>query len=363
MTVTQCWHRIPGGLATSVEGLLRALVDLGGIDAVAVGARGPGRCRCELPPTVPLERLRVPLPVLYDAWHLLGRPGPETVAGHADLVHLTVPVAPRPGPTPWVATVHDLFPLTRPTDLNRRGVRLAARGLGRIRDHATLVAVPSDAVARDCHRHGFDPGRVRVVPWGVHRVRVHPDAVGSVRERRGLRGPYVLFVGTLEPRKGLDVLADALVLLDRPGLTLVVAGASGWGPDARERFAGVPSPVRWAGHVPTGELDALRAGAAVCCVPARAEGFGLPALEALAAGAPVVTTEGTAMAEVVGDAALLVPPGDPAALAGALADVLDDPALADRLRREGSRRAAAFDPADTARAYRDLYLEAMGGPR
>jgi glycosyltransferase involved in cell wall biosynthesis len=359
VTLTQCWHRVPGGTATSVLDLVRAMQALDEVELVGVGPRGGEPERTFRPP-VPVHRWSLPLPLLYDAWDRVGRPSAESAVGPVDLVHLTVPMGPPRTSAPLVATVHDVLPLSRPDWFTGRGARLMSRALGRVRDEAAAVVVPSRVVADDCVAHGFDPARLVVVPWGSTPVHLDEAEVVAARARHGLRGPYVLFVGTREPRKGLSVLADAMVHLDRPDVTLVVAGPAGWGVGDDAHLAGVPGPVISTGFLPAAELAALERGAAAFCYPTRAEGFGLPVLEALAAGAPVVTTSDTAAAEVVGDAALLVPPGEPRPLADALARLLEDPALADDLRAAGPARAATFTWPGAARAVLDVYRSVLG---
>lgn len=362
VSMTQCWHAVPGGLASSVTRLVDALARRDDLEVVGVGPRTRRR-PAPWSPAVPLAHLSLPLPWLYDAWDLLGHPSIESASGPVDLVHVTIPFAPRIGSTPVVATVHDLLPLSRPEDFTRRGARLARRGLERLRRGASAVAVPSEVVADECRARGFDSGRVVVVPWGVDPIDVADADVAAARRRHGLEGDYVLFVGTVEPRKGLATLAEAIALLDRAGLTLVVVGPDGWGAGREQWLAGVASPVLHTGFVDDEELASLRAGAAACCVPSHAEGFGLPVLEAMAAGAPVVTTRGTAMEEVAGGAALTVEVGDAKGLAAALADVIDDPALARSLRERGRARAGEFTWDRTAAAMVELYRRAVEDPR
>jgi glycosyltransferase involved in cell wall biosynthesis len=359
VTLTQCWHRVPGGTATSVLRLVAALRAGGLAEPTCVVPAGRSRPAPPFDPPDPLQRLPLPLPALYDAWAGTGWP---RVRGSHDLVHLTVPVGPSRGGRPLVATVHDVLPLSRPGDFTGRGARLMRAGLGRIRREADLVMVPSEVVAADCVAHGFRPDRLRVVPWGApsaEEVAAGPADVERVRRAHGLRGDYVLFVGTLEPRKGLDVLARAMVRLGRAEVTLALAGPGGWGDAGGSELAAVPGPVARLGFVPAGDLAALERGAAAFCFPSTAEGFGLPVLESLAAGAAVVTTSGTACAEVAGDAALLVPPGDDVALAAALARVLDDAALAGILRARAPVRASEFTWERTADAVAAVYREAL----
>jgi glycosyltransferase involved in cell wall biosynthesis len=257
---------------------------------------------------------------------------------------------------PLVASVHDVLPLTMTSSFTRRGARMMSRGLERIRSEAAMVMVPTEVGRREFLAHGFDPARLVVVPLGVNPPdRVTPEAQREVLELHGVERPYVLFVGTAEPRKGLDVLASAMGRLDRPELTLVLVGQQGWGD---VDLVGVRRVARL-GHVPASDLRALRAGAAVCALPSRAEGFGLPVLEAMAAGTPVVTTSGTPMEEFAHGVARFVPVGDVEALAGALADVLDDPELAHQMGIDGTERAAEFTWSRTAREVIDVYRSVL----
>jgi len=362
VTMTQCWHRVPGGVASSITRLVDAVAATGLVELVAVGPRSR-RAPEPWSPSVEVAHLSLPLPLLYDSWHRTRWPAVESAVGPVDVVHHTIPIVPVPGPTPVLATVHDVLPLTDPGSFTGRGARLMRRGLERIRDTATVLVVPSRHVQDAAVSVGAAPGRLHLVPWGVEPVEPGDHEVLDARRRHGLTGDYVLFVGTLEPRKGLDTLAAAIGLLDRPGLTLAVAGPLGWGEVLADELAAVASPVARLGFVDDADLAPLMRGAAAVCSPSRAEGFGLPVLEAMAAGAAVVTTAGTAPAEVAGDAAVLVPPDDAAGLALAIASVLDERPLADRLRAAGVERAASYRWDDAARRYVELYHLAAAGPR
>jgi glycosyltransferase involved in cell wall biosynthesis len=192
--------------------------------------------------------------------------------------------------------------------------------------------------------------------------------VDRVRRAHGLTGRYVLSVGTLEPRKNLRRLLDAFARMTADGdgrhadVTLAVVGPDGWGESLAEPAASLGDRVRLVGFVPRADLAPLYRGAAVVCYPSLWEGYGLPVAEALAAGAPVVTSAGTATAELVaGGVGLLVDPRDPDAIAEALAAVLDDDDLADRLRRAARRRAAETTWATTAELTIAAYQEVAGG--
>lgn len=362
VTMTQLDHRVPGGTATSVERLVDRLRARDDVDPVEVRAAGDLRRPRTWRGARPAGTVRVPLPVpvLYDAWARTGRPRIESSTGPVDLVHVTVPLPVGVGDTTVVATVHDLFPLTRPRESTRRGAELMAAGLRWIDRTAAAVMVPSEVVAEECRRHGIGAGRLHVVPWGVDVPVVDDAASARVRGRYGLVDPYVCTVGTVEPRKNLDGLLAAMALLDRPDLTLAVVGPPGWGADP---FAASPhaGPVARLGRVPQADLAPIMAGAAAVCLPSHEEGFGMAVLEAMAAGAVVVTSRGTATEEVAGDAAVLVDPADPSDIAAALARVLDDGDLSGSLRARAVERAAGCTWEHTAQLAAEVYRAAAGG--
>jgi glycosyltransferase involved in cell wall biosynthesis len=364
MTLTQDWHRVPGGTAVAANALARALCETGDVSLTGVGPAGPPPGEPWNPP-VDTRALRLRLPWLYEAWDRLRRPRVTSAVPDAELVHLTVPIACPPERVPMVATVHDVLPLTMPEMFTRRGVRLMRRGLERIREEAAVVMVPSNMGADEFVRQGFDRSRLAVVPLGVDPVsEPSSSSVEKALARHGLAEPYVLFVGTAEPRKGLDVLAAALGAMDRTDVTLALVGPEGW--DSRDHggsavaLGRLGDRVRRLGFVHDTDLDLLRAGAAVCCLPSRGEGFGLPVLEAMAAGAPVVTTSGTPMEEFAGGVARLVPPGDAGALAEALSEVIGDPETAEGMRGAGRERAARYSWTSSAEAVLEVYRRVLG---
>jgi glycosyltransferase involved in cell wall biosynthesis len=371
LTLTQIAHRVPGGTATSVLRLLDELAAAGGLELSAVLARGdlrhPRTLRAtstashpSLPAGVRPVVMPLPLPLLYDSWARWGRPEVVAAAGAVDLVHVTVPMRVGIGAVPMVATVHDLFPLSRPESFTDRGAKLMREGLRWVLDEAEAIMVPSHAVAAACTAQGVEDARLHVVPWGSDPVVVEPARVAHVRRRYQLRGPYVLVVGTLEPRKNLAGAMAAMAAIDRPDVTLAVVGPAGWGEVPAPLDQALAGPVALLGHVPADDLTALYAGAEVFCFPSFEEGFGLPVLEAMAAGAPVVTSSGTATAEVAGDAALLVDPHDRSASAAAIARLLDDRSAAAELVERGRRRAAEHRWSDAAAATRQVYREVLG---
>lgn len=273
-----------------------------------------------------------------------------------------------PGRGPWalVTTVHDLVPLRLPALVPARH-RWAVRCLlgGALRRAHRVIAVSETTREELLARYRLPPERVVVVPEAAapHFVPPAPSALAAVRVRYGLTRPYVLFVGFLEPKKNLGVLLEAIAALRRAGVwgdtELIVVGAPGWGPDPVERAhaLGLGGAVRFVGAVADAELPALYGGALAFAFPSLWEGFGLPALEAMAAGAPVVASNRGALPEVTAGAALLVDP-TPRPLAEALERLLGDPALRERLRLAGLVRAAQFSWERTARETLAVYRAA-----
>ena len=352
----QCWHTVPGGTAVAAVGLARALAARPDVDVVGIAARHSDAPTAGPLPPVPVVHSRLPRPLLYEAWHRLGRPRVDRLAGGPDLVHASGGAVPATA-LPLVATVHDLAWRHDPGHSTARGRRLFEAWLDDARG-ADLVVCPSQATRSDLCAVGFDDDRIRVVPLGADPVSVAPDAVTALRAEHGLEGPFVLWVGTAEPRKNLATLVDAMVRI--PDVPLVLVGPRGWNEDAARVTAPLGDRARIIGRVDEAAKHAWYAAADVFCLPSLLEGFGLPVLEAMGHGTPVVTSAGTATAEVVGDAGLVIDPTDADALAGALAGVLADPDLAERLGGAGRRRAADMTWEAAAEATVAVYREVLG---
>lgn len=361
VTLEQCWHRVPGGTATSILGTVAALARRTDVEVIGVAARHGAQPAEPFNPPVDVVQLPLPRLALYEAWHGLRWPAIERATGPVDVVHATA-VAVPPTRAPLVMTIHDLAFLADPSLVTRHGNRFFRRGTELARRHARLVLVPSEATAAECRAAGFDPERLRIVPWGVDPRPVSSSEVETVRDRFGLTRPYVLFVGTVEPRKNLGGVIDAVAGLADRELDLVIVGPDGWNEDLDQRLGvldGSGVGVHRLGFLPPRDLLPLYAGAGVFCFPSLREGFGMPVLDAMAHGAPVVTSAGTATAEVAGDAGLLVDPLDTEAITSALASVLDDPTRADQMRVAGRERAARFTWDHTARLTAAAYAEVI----
>lgn len=319
MTVEQLWQPAPGGSGTYIRELVAALRERAPL--VGVAARGH-RTVPESGLGIPLVTSALPRPALYEAWNRLRRPRLPGGAGRADVVHATTWAVP-PARGGLVVTVHDLAFLRTPEHFTPRGNVYFRRALDVVRHEADVVVVPSATTAADCVAAGIDAARLRVVPHGVRVPEVAPAAAAEIRARLGLDRPYVLWCGTLEPRKNLPALLDAFERVPASAdLQLLLAGPAGWGSAGeavRERLAGpLGARVRLLGRLSLAELHVAYAAARAFCFPSTWEGFGMPVLEAMAHGTPVVTTVGTSMAEFAEGAGLLVDPADADALAGAV---------------------------------------------
>ena len=261
---------------------------------------------------------------------------------------------------PLVMTIHDVAPLMWPESYLQTG--LLHRVLYRAARRARLLLAVSEAVRRDTISHlGVAPERVVHVPLAAER-RFAPSDPGPARTRLGLEGQFLLYVGglaTADPRKNLEGLVDAYARWRREqsrAETLVLTGRlgeAGRALEARAERAG--APVRLTGFVPDGELPSLLSAASCLVSASRYEGFGLPSLEAISCGTPVVTFAAGAAPEVIGPGGLLVTDGDGVALMRAVGEVCDDPGLRARLSAEGRHHARRFSWQRTAELTWDAY--------
>jgi glycosyltransferase involved in cell wall biosynthesis len=308
-------------------------------------------------PSIPVRALPLARPLLYESWHRFRRPSLRRVVPEAHVAYVTG-VAMPPADIPLVVTVHDLAFEHYPAHHTRQGRRFFRRAMQLTRDEATVVLCPSEATRRDCERYGMDAERLRVVPWGVDAVPVTESDMSRVRDGYDIPGSFVLWVGTVEPRKNLAGLIDAMERLGRDDVTLALVGPAGWHEDLVALLADRHLPVRALGFVPAADLHPLYAAASVFCYPSLLEGFGLPVLESMAQGTPVVTSAGTATEDVLGPGGTAVDPGDADAIAGAIATYLDDEGLAAATGSAGRAHAAGFTWEATGAAVADALIGA-----
>ena len=317
-----------------------------GIDVSPLELTGAGTARylrnllaaLEREPGLELRRHRFPgssraAKIARDTtWYLGALP---VAARSDDVLHVPGHRGPLLSAAPLVVTIHDLAVLRHPEAFNRWTRRYSRTFLPRLARSATRVIAVSQFTAREAvELLGIDEELVRVIPHGVE-APFEPE--GEAAE-----GDYVLAVGTLEPRKNLP---RVVLAADRAGVELRVVGAPGWGE------VGVES----AGFVSDDELARLYRGAACLVYPSVYEGFGLPVLEAMACGTPVVTSRNTALAELAGEAAVLVDPLDVEAIAGGIEEAAR---RREELRAAGLDRAHSFTWAAAAHATAEVYREA-----
>jgi len=295
--------------------------------------------------------------LLHASWMAFRRPLAERYLGDVSIVHSLTPAVPVPTRAPLVVTVHDVMTEQHPEWYTPFARTVVGAALRHAALHASRIITPSQAVAGDVRAVlGVEPARLVVVPEGVDerfRLPVPPAEQERVCGRFGLDpGGYVVAVGEVGPRKNLALLVEALAQLPPAGrLTLaVVGGDGGSAAELRERAQarGISADVRWTGRVDDDVLLALLAGARALVHPSRYEGFGLTPLEAMAAGVPVLAGSVGAVPEVVGDAGMLLDPGDTSAWAAALATIASDDGVAGDLAERGVTRAGAFSWGRTA---------------
>jgi glycosyltransferase involved in cell wall biosynthesis len=289
----------------------------------------------------------------------------ELVGLDVDVYHAPDFVPPLARRFPAVVTVHDLAFVRWPELLTAESRRYYGQ-IGRALESAERTIAVSRCTRDDLvELLGADPRRIDVVHEAADpRYRpATPDEIASARARHGLPDEYFLFVGTREPRKNLGRLLEAYAsVATQPGCPgLVVVGRAGWlGEDleARARSLGIAERVVFTGGLPSDELVAIYSGALAFVFPSLYEGFGLPALEAMACGAPVVAARAGSLPEVVGDAALLVDPLDSAHIAAGMARVWREPSLRAELIERGRAQVGRFSWRRAAEETLDVYRRA-----
>jgi len=363
--VDQLWFKAPGGIGTYVWQLSEALRKLeDGPELVTFRSSFPSD---RVPWTVPMRGADVILPlsprILYPSWAVVGRPRLPEALRSCDVVHATnhAAVPPVTRDKRLVVTVHDLAFLRFP-ELFPRAWRVQYRAaLKAAIRRADRLLVPSQAVANDLTIRGAPEQRIRVTPL-ASGLPVGTADVREVLTRLRVARPYVLCAATIEPRKNQARLVRAYrrVASEVPH-ALVLAGPAGWhGGELEKELAG-PGPGRIIrlGRLERDDLDAVIRGADAVVYISIYEGFGLPLLEAMARGIPVLTSDLSALPEVAGEVALLVDPTDEDAVTDALRQLLTDAQLRVDLSRRGRDRAAGFSWEATARATLDAYREVL----
>jgi glycosyltransferase involved in cell wall biosynthesis len=352
------------GNCSYTRGLVRGLLALDGAERVTLFARDPGHDFYRSLGGHARVRVRAGGRGGGMA-RVLGGLARAASRAHVDCLHVQY-FAPLRCGQPLVVTVHDLGFLRVPSSFPR-GLRLALRVLvaHSVRRAARVITV-SRFSARDLVQHyRLSPERVVVIPPGAgQEFRPWTDAeVRAVLARYGLTPGFLFSLGRLNRRKNLGGLLRAYAALDDAiRVPLVVGGREDHGAAEFMRAlgaAGSSRQVRWVGLIPGADLPAFYGGAAAFVYPSLYEGFGLPVLEAMACGCPVICADGTALPEVAGDAALMVDPTATEALTAAIERLLSEPGLVEDLRARGLARSRRFTWEDAARHTRDVYREVI----
>lgn len=352
------------GIGVYTRALLLELAGRGGFRYTGLAHRPPREGEALAAAGIATEQEAAPLGVIWQQLRLPRRLG----RGGFDLLWSPLLTLPLRCPVPAVATVHDLTTLLLP-ETHRLKVKWSILPFLRPSlERADRVVTISQASARDIAFH---------FPQAAHKVRIvypgvapelrpgTPEEVAAIRRELAAPEGYVLYVGTLEPRKNVGAILDAWESLhdeDPHVPPLVLVGGYGWGSQhlLRRIEALAPKGVRSLGHVDRAHLVRVFQGARVFAYPSLYEGFGLPPAEAMACGIPTVVSDASSLPEVVGDAGVRIPPGDTGALAMAIRDLLREPGHAAELGARGRERAGRFRWDRAAREMEEVFREALG---
>ncbi|HNZ47425.1 MAG TPA: glycosyltransferase family 1 protein [Candidatus Hydrogenedentes bacterium] len=314
-----------------------------------------------------LQKPVTPLPlckrVLTEQWKLPGLVRKK----HFDLLHYPAGTGLLFASAPHVLTIHDLCYLKNPDWFPKSRARYYSFVMGKNVRHASRIFADSQATARDAEALLSVPSeKIDVIPLGISPdfSPAGPEARKQLRQCLLLPERFFLFVGTLEPRKNLTTLVRAWARLPEYLPELVLAGRPGWKitQDALRNASGAQAHrLHFLNYVPAELLPALYSEATVFVYPSLMEGFGLPPLEAMACGTPVVTSNTSSLPEVTGDAAVLISPEDETELAGALEWVAGDETLCSRMREKGLSQSARFTWEKTAQLTLAGYRKILGG--
>jgi glycosyltransferase involved in cell wall biosynthesis len=354
-----------GGVSRYVRGLVPALAGAGPTDHFTL-VSNYFRPREVLwrhdRPNVCVRTLRVPRRLMQACWDHLAWPPIETLVGPVDVFHGTHFVLPATRAARRVLTVHDVMFLRHPEYFSNRSLneRWHSRELRGALDRADLVLADSTCTREDiADLLGFDRARIRVVHAGVEDeffVREGDPRGAEVRRRYRLDGPYLVFlVGTPEPRKNLARTVEA-ARRGAPGVPLVIIGPVA---AITALLQGDSQGIRCLGLIPDTDLPLVLHGAEVALYPSLYEGFGFPALEALAAGVPLITSDRSALPEVVGNAAVLVNPESAEEMAQAIRSLLNDTERRRKLIAQGRARAKELSWDHAARQVLAVYRELL----
>lgn len=352
------------GVSHYVESLLQHLGEIDttnrytiyttkGVDAAALGLPVNFRVRPSLLNTIN-PRIRIP-------WEQLIAPALLAKDG-ADLYHGVLNVMPLLSPVPSVVTIHDLSPLLFPQTFRRINRMYTTWAIRVSAKRAAHIFTVSEHAKREIVTHlGVDADRVTVTynACDARFVPVSESELAAFRQRHGLPARFLFYLGTLEPRKNIPRLLDAYAQVAKThDVPLLIGGGKGWLYEpilAQAERLQLGDKLKFVGYIPQEEQHLWYGAASAFVFPSLYEGFGMPPLEAMACGTPVITSNASCLPEIVGDAAIKVDPHDVDALAEAMRRVLDDADLRADLRQRGLAQAARFSWFETARRTQAVY--------
>ncbi len=364
------------GITTGISRYLRNLYEhLSGLPDLEIRYFKGGKVldRLPSPPENSMQvkktdsRRRLPDPLLFSAraarWLLYEQRLAGRLKGGFDLCHETTFTPARiKKAVPQVFTLHDLSLMNYPCFHPKERVWFSDLFFRSRLGEADSLIVPSRFIKNEvCSRLGFPGSRIAVVheaPDPVFYPRMD-QKVSAVLERLNIPSPYLLFAGTLEPRKNLSLAVEALDACSCP-LHLVLAGWSGWGDKPwiqKIRSSGLSERVHITGYIDDEELACLYTGALALVYPSFYEGFGLPVLEAMACGCPVLSSSAASLPEAAGDAALYFSPEKKDELADCINLIMTDTTLQDEMSRKGLSRAAAFTWQEAAQKTKEIFIK------
>ncbi len=357
--VEQFWHKVPGGVAVTTAEAIDAMSANIDVSGVAAWHRSKNLKTPKVFPKVweqsaPITNLKLPRPLLYENW-LANRP-PKVGDSSSDVLWASSMVVPTTD-LPIVTTVNDIDFFTNPETLSKRGKDFFPRAWAKAVAASELIICPTQQVAAAvADRMRVDGGKqtkVEVIPWAV-KTKPHHSSQPELLEGLGLDEKFFLWVGTLEPRKNLKALVEAFIASEATQLVLV--GPTGWG----DQVENVDSErVRFLGYVPDGLLEELYRSAYGFVFPSISEGFGLPLLEAMSRGVPVICSNTSAMPEVVGDAAIMFDPLNTQQITDAINRLDSSAELAAELAMAAKEQAALFSWDRTAKGYEEAFRSVL----
>jgi glycosyltransferase involved in cell wall biosynthesis len=314
-----------------------------------------------------LSKQVFPTRSVFRKWWMIGLPSLLLISP-VDVFHGTNYCIPLIAPCPTVVTIHDMSLFAQSQTHEQANVTRGKRRMPIMARRSSIIIAPSEWTKKEIVNYlGTRPGKIRVIYEAARDIMkpVTPGQGQSVLEKYQVRQPYLLYVGTIEPRKNLLTLIrsyDELLRTTAHRPQLVLCGGRGWLDSEVFHLVkelNMQEQVRFTGYIEDSDLPVLFSSAEVFIYPSIYEGFGLPPLEAMACGAPVISSNATSLPEVVGEAGLLHDPGDFRALTKCIVKLLDDPAMREYFRHAGMKQASKFSWERAARETQSIYYEVI----